>query len=703
MNKSEIKRDKTLGRGFLYWLIMVLMFPYFIFIAFPVKRFKEQMWTVNKATGKKEFEKTVLIWLAPVGLLFGIVVILILYSLLLGNGLNVGMVVLLVVSIAILSVEAIFHYWYGGLGKKGWSKLSSQYSSYWFVEVKLVGAALIASGRFMTDKEKESKFPRVKVISEKVVESVGSREHGLIIQSSIKGNEKDEIVLRHTSDDSHALIIGSTRSGKTSRLINPQVQFLANTKEKPSMIISDVKGELFDFHAHQLEEKGYKVLSLNLLERGKTDYWNPLEKIWNDWGVKNPKELEDLILEEERDKVQEAIQDLCNSIVPTDKGDIWEEGSRGMAQFLILGMLEQADVDDNITLATFNLANISYNLNSSTVDQLKGNWTLLKQISEERFADGWGSGISRAVEMGGKYIVMPEDTAAGISGNLASRLKSFASVKVRLITSKTTITLEDEEKPLAIFVKVPHSKKSNWGFVSMFINEMYKELIESIGRKRRKHLKRSMYFILDEFGNFPPLTQLDSMISIGAGHHIYFVFVVQALSQIVKAYDEDTKSNLMSNVAYKYYLMSGDEDTKEQISKAMGEIEIQSYSESESSGSGDKKNNSNSVSTTKKRVMSAEELGTLKEGEAIILSIRNKPLKANLAPYWTYKPFNKELNLITSLSKVFRKRDDGEVLSEEDEKLLLTSLAVFLNKHETAPPQFDKKVHYYAWTLAEPN
>ena len=47
------------------------------------------------------------------------------------------------------------------------------------------------------------------------------------------------------SKPAHTLIIGTTGSGKTTTFINPTVQILANTKGKPSMLISDPKGELY--------------------------------------------------------------------------------------------------------------------------------------------------------------------------------------------------------------------------------------------------------------------------------------------------------------------------------------------------------------------------------------------------------------------------------------------------------------------------
>ncbi|MDD4408898.1 MAG: DEAD/DEAH box helicase, partial [Clostridia bacterium] len=47
----------------------------------------------------------------------------------------------------------------------------------------------------------------------------------------------------------HTMIIGTTGSGKTTTFINPVVQILSHTQNKPSMLISDPKGELYSLHA----------------------------------------------------------------------------------------------------------------------------------------------------------------------------------------------------------------------------------------------------------------------------------------------------------------------------------------------------------------------------------------------------------------------------------------------------------------------
>ncbi|WP_210369903.1 type IV secretory system conjugative DNA transfer family protein, partial [Borreliella garinii] len=67
-----------------------------------------------------------------------------------------------------------------------------------------------------------------------------------------------------TKDIGHSLLIGSTRSGKTSLIINPQIQTFAKSSIQPAMIITDPKGELYNLHSANLKALGYQIFKLDL-------------------------------------------------------------------------------------------------------------------------------------------------------------------------------------------------------------------------------------------------------------------------------------------------------------------------------------------------------------------------------------------------------------------------------------------------------
>ena len=74
------------------------------------------------------------------------------------------------------------------------------------------------------------------------------------------------------------MIIGSTGSGKTTRYVNPTIQVLAHTQTKPSLVISDPKGELYQLHANMLAQQGYEIKVLDLRNPYASARWNPLNR-----------------------------------------------------------------------------------------------------------------------------------------------------------------------------------------------------------------------------------------------------------------------------------------------------------------------------------------------------------------------------------------------------------------------------------------
>ena len=113
------------------------------------------------------------------------------------------------------------------------------------------------------------------------------------------------------SDDVHSLILGATRSGKTRGLILQSVCFLGLSGE--SIIVSDPKGEIFDYTEPYLKEMGYEVLTLNFRKPKKSDRYNFLQPII------------DAMNEGDIPKAIDRTWDFASAIVPEAKEKIWEK------------------------------------------------------------------------------------------------------------------------------------------------------------------------------------------------------------------------------------------------------------------------------------------------------------------------------------------------------------------------------------------
>ena len=96
--------------------------------------------------------------------------------------------------------------------------------------------------------------------------------------------------------EAHTLVIGSIGSGKTQTTILPLIKTALLANE--SVVINDVKGELYQKLAYNFQEKGYDIIVLDLDNPNQGNSWNPLTLPY------------ELYRKGEKDKATKLIEDL---------------------------------------------------------------------------------------------------------------------------------------------------------------------------------------------------------------------------------------------------------------------------------------------------------------------------------------------------------------------------------------------------------
>lgn len=81
----------------------------------------------------------------------------------------------------------------------------------------------------------------------------------------------------------NTMIVGAPRSGKGECYVLPSMRLMANSKNKPSLIINDMKGELLELTYEDFANNGYKIVTLNLIDTDRSDCWNPLQLIIDEY------------------------------------------------------------------------------------------------------------------------------------------------------------------------------------------------------------------------------------------------------------------------------------------------------------------------------------------------------------------------------------------------------------------------------------
>ena len=117
------------------------------------------------------------------------------------------------------------------------------------------------------------KLKKLKEFTVTTWDKMPEHDDEIVIGAEKKGKELEII----STSALHALIVGTTGSGKTTGFVDQNIAVLGRSKGKPSLIIADPKKELYEKHAKQLEREGYKISTLDLREPYSSARWNPMQ------------------------------------------------------------------------------------------------------------------------------------------------------------------------------------------------------------------------------------------------------------------------------------------------------------------------------------------------------------------------------------------------------------------------------------------
>src|SRR5690625_5163207 len=95
---------------------------------------------------------------------------------------------------------------------------------------------------------------------------------GIVVGLDKKAKDNGRERLYTITDDSHTLCIGATRSGKSRCVVLQSICNLGLADE--NMVISDPKGELFNYTEPFLSKLGYKTIAIDFKNPLKSDSYN---------------------------------------------------------------------------------------------------------------------------------------------------------------------------------------------------------------------------------------------------------------------------------------------------------------------------------------------------------------------------------------------------------------------------------------------
>lgn len=408
----------------------------------------------------------------------------------------------------------------------------------------------------------------------------------------------------------NVLIIGGSGSGKTRFYIKPSIMQMHS-----SYVITDPKGSLIHETGKMLMAAGYKIKVFDLINREKSDLYNPFEYLKNE------------------DDILKLINNLiANTNAPQSKsaGDFWEKSEIALLEAIfgyILFEAPKADQTIASAMEMLRLAEVKED-NENHQSPLDVIFDELKAKKPDHFA----------VKQYDIYKFAAGKTAKSILISVGVRLAPFNIKSIRQIVSGDTIGLDTiGSERTALFIILPDTDKSFNFLAAMMFQQMFDILVYRADNDYKGKLPFPVRCLMDEFSNIGQIPQLEVLISTIRSRGISLNIVLQNLAQIKNLY-KDTWEIITGNCDSLLFLGGMEQSTLEYISKMCGKTTIDNRNTSESRGQTG--SYSMQYQIMGRDLITPDEVGGMK-GRTCILKIRGcnpfKSQKYNIEKHKNYK------------------------------------------------------------------
>lgn len=486
------------------------------------------------------------------------------------------------------------------------------------------------NAKWLTKKEINQLYPLVN-------SNTINNQHGFVVSSKIIKN----VLFYNLKTGTHSLVIGGTGSGKTQGLVLPTININAKSKIKPSMVITDIKGELYQSQRKILQEENYDVKILNLRKITESITWNPLKIIYDQFKLMlltNNKQMKLQL----KVQIQSDIQDLSKTLFINEKqiDSFWNDSSALIIEAIILGILEKTEIlinnnidDSKITekilekylpVNRFNLASVTV-IASLGKDMI--NW--FKSFPDTSVAKLTANHL---LQSGSKTLI-------NILMTISTKLSLFKNDFIRNLTCQNDLDFQDFiNKPVALFIVIPDESSNYYLFISLLISQLYKFLVQYSNKNNNGKLIKPVYFLCDEFGNIPAISNIETIITIARSRNIFFQLILQNLQQLKEKYGKEKSDIIFANCSLHIFLQTMDLDTAEKYSKILGDTTVTQVSIN-------KKNKSTSCLENLKKhpLILPSDLMKLSANQVIVFYSKINPFKNSLIPWYQINSNNIDL------------------------------------------------------------
>lgn len=494
--------------------------------------------------------------------------------------------------------------------------LLSNYYTLNGIKSRTVGDGQHGTARFATEKEIRETYAHIPYQPEKwrKGESLPA-EQGLVVGYKKKGGAVTALV---DSGDIHCLMIGAAGVGKTANFLYPNIEYTCASGM--SFLTTDTKGDLFRNYAEIAKKYyGYNISVLDLRNPTRSDGNNILTLVnkYMDEYLKDNRNLAAKAKAEKYAKIT-AKTIICSdgaSASSYGQNAFFYDAAEGLLASVILLISEYCEPEKRHIISVFKL--IQDLLAPSPVKNRSLFQLLMDKLPPTHKAK-WFAGAA---------LNSADQAMASVLSTAMSRLNAFLDSEMEQIlcfdSSLDTETFCKEKS--AIFIVLPEEDNTKYFMVSLFLQQLYREMLTIADEHGGKLPNRVMMFA-DEIGTIPKIESMKMMFSAGRSRQISMIPIIQNFAQLEKNYGKEGSSIIIDNC--QDILFGGfapNSESAEILSKALGNWTVLSGSIFRG-----KNDPSQSLQMMSRPLMSQDELKTLPKGHFILAKTGNCPMQTRL-------------------------------------------------------------------------
>ena len=395
----------------------------------------------------------------------------------------------------------------------------------------------------------------------------------------------------------NTVVIGGSGAGKTRFYAKPNIM-QCNT----SFVVLDPKGEIIRSVGHLLEDNGYVIKVIDLIDMSKSLGYNPFHYIQSDKDV------------------LKLITNLIRNTTPkgsSPNDPFWEKSETALLEALMLYLYHYAPEDEqNFTMVMemLNYAEVKEDEEDyeSPLDEL---FKRLEMIDSN----------SLALKQYKIYKQAAGKTAKSILISVGVRLAAFNLEELASLTKYDEMELEQiGERKTALFAIIPDNDSTFNFVVGMLYTQLFQMLYYQADYVHGGELPVPVHFLMDEFANVALPDEFDKLLSTMRSRQIFVSIILQNLAQI-KALYKDSWESILGNCDETYYLGGNEQSTHKYISELLGKetLDTNTYGKSE----GRSGNYSTNYQQTGRELLTADEVRLLNNNYGLLFIKGERPVK----------------------------------------------------------------------------